>query len=888
MKKLISLILTVILMTGVIPSNSVFAEEVDSLLHEKELLTALGVLNDEALAEDLVLTRGEFCELIYRLFKYESFTTQQMPFRDINDTHPHFASISALYAKGAIKGINTYSVAPDRKITLEEAGIVAVSALGFGIGSDIDVSFFISQITSSDLYQGISASQNDGLTEDMAIKLIYNILFAPIVESQIGKTGIEYTTNKNVTMMNRVHDLYEVKGVMNDNGITNLYGPSTLNENELKINDTEYTKNYSEVEDLLGCSVKAYAQYKDERELGVILYAYMDERKTTVVEISSMDIISATKAEVKYDSDAKTKKIKLNSSADLIYNGIGSKDFTDEKLNPTYGVLKLIDNDGDGSADVVFVTDYKRLIVQSVSSRQSDISISDKFGNDFSAVLSDINCEINVWRNGILGSLNDLKSGMVILIADSGVNRELQIINIYIYAEKHSGLLRGINDEQVFLEDKTIETTPFVDVSATAGYTGNKVACYTDIYGRVIYVEIDTVTLSDTQYGFLYKMSYDDSDETVTIKVLETNNEKKTYILADKVRCNADRMKAVELYNKMSGVDDGVPGQNNEVPGQMIRYALNSDGEISTLDTAMIYEDEKGRADRVMDEMWRDKGYFRKSMAYNQRRFAHNTKGMFEGKGYGHWVECFFTTTVPVLIRPDGANFDIEDARWTTNAYFLTDGDYYCEGFDLNENNSISLMMVYADTSLTVTVRDPFVLVDKIVTELDEDDMPVTKLYGWMSGNYIGFTALKDTAFNYNGSILKRGDIVRLAKNTKNEVEKVEANSLLFRLDKNPEAYFTDGEASYNASEGPSNVAYGYYQRTVGRVTKVYSDYLRVTGQDTRWINVMLRSAANIVVYDSKNSKNPIYKGSVKDLAVGDIVVVHQYFGRLDNIIIYK
>ena len=86
-----------------------------------------------------------------------------MPFRDIDNTHKYFKSISALYARGAVKGITNYSMAPNRKITLGEAGTIAVMALGYDITAQTGVTSFYAQAVDLNLFDDISGGQNDGL-----------------------------------------------------------------------------------------------------------------------------------------------------------------------------------------------------------------------------------------------------------------------------------------------------------------------------------------------------------------------------------------------------------------------------------------------------------------------------------------------------------------------------------------------------------------------------------------------------------------------------------------------------------------------------------------------------------------------------------------------------
>ena len=863
MKKFISILLTVASMSGL--CMTVNADEHQNAPHELGLLNAISFISDEGYSENDVMTRAEFCGMVCKLFKYENYSTSEMSFRDIDSTHPHYNSVSALYAKGAVKGVSKYSMAPNKPITLEEAGIIVVSALGYTDLVESGMTTYTAKASELGIYDGLNVSRATGLTEKMANTMMYNTLFAPIVFYEPYGEAISYSSDEDILMMNEVYDMYETEGVVNENDVTSLFGVSKLQENEIRIDETVYVSKMQEADDLLGYAVKAY-YIENDTDDDTLIYAYPDKRKTNEIEIASEDIENAVKTQIDYDEDNKLKNAKLSKAADVVYNGIGLESYDNTVLNPAYGKLKLVDNDGDDIYDVVFVTKYDFYLVQSAAMSDSEVYIADAKGNTLRIQLDSVECTVNVWLNDNQKDFSEIKSGTGLLAVDSGTVDGIRLIDFYILPEKVSGVLSSANSKNLVIDGKTYEVSPLLDTSALSEYVSKNVSCFIDIYGKAIYITTET---SGT-YGFLLKAYFLEDDETVQVKILETNNEWKKYNLKEKVRCNADSVKASDMLNKITG---------NEV----VRYTVNSDGLISRLDVAMYYEDETGKIDRDRDVTMRKAGYFRKSLHKEFRRYAHNTKGLFDGQGYSRWVDCFFPGTMYVLVRPDSADIKEEQVLFYTGSYFKTDKDYWTEVYDLTEDNYSPLVVVYGDASVTVSDGSELLLVDSIREELDEDDMVAKRLYAWSSGALKPFDGANSTAFEYKGAEVKRGDLFRVAKNFNDEIEYVE-QKLAFRVDANPEAWFSD-KSSAGTLDG---FASHRHQLAIGRVSEVNGDLLRVRVKDNQYINAKLRNEAYYYVYDESNSKQVITKGTRNDIRIGDVVVARLYVGRLDQVFIYK
>ena len=874
MKKTIFCILTVLMLILNLQISFVGAEEAIVKPEEAELLNALSLLDEEGFAENDYFTRAEFCGFLCKLFNFELVSDGSVEFRDIDETHEHFNAVSCLYNMGIIKGLSKYSFAPNRNITAEEAATIIVTALGHSEIADAKNQTMLVTANQLGLFDGISVSGNSNITEEFAKKLMYNTLFAPITRVELSGNKVLYNNDEKL-MMNEIYNLYEVKGIVTEDSTTSLFGESRIKENEVRIDMEIYQNEMENINSLMGYSVYAYVKY-DADGVGTVIYAKENSKDNNVYEFVSDDVLSLNDNYINIECDGRSKKVDLANPIDAIYNGIGIKNFESSMLKPTYGKVKLIDNTGDNKADVAIITEYKSIAVQSVVSSENEFRIYDKYGNHLTADLVAKDCVINVWKNGKTASISDITSGSAVLVVDSGARDKTRLIDVYLYNEKLSGILSGISDTEITLDGQNIPISPYFDRDSVNYYMSKKVSAYVDINGKVSFVTIE----SGGQYGFLYKAIWQDVEEDLLCVIYTTDNELKKYTLPEKLLFNNQSKTDAEIYTALL---DG----NESVEQQVVRFETNDNGEITKLYTAQFRTKADGELDLDYDAELRDKGMFRRSMLLKNRQWVHTVGGMWSKTGQSSWIEVFFSGTVPVLVRPEGEVTSEKDMYWYTQSYFILDNGYLCEGFDLREDNTISAMVVYQNISYGVKKYDNFVVVDEITTEINEDEEVVRMLWGYYKGVLTGFEAANENAFLFEGQEVKRGDVVKLAKDNNNKVDHLQ-EKLRFRVT-SPDSYITNYNDQDSDTSSDLNSAHAARAIPVGKVSKVYGNWLQIEVQNNKHINILLKNATKYIVYDSKQANGyELRVGTKNDMAIGDYIVAGLYYSTTEDIVIYK
>ena len=130
--------------------------------------------------------------------------------------------------------------------------------------------------------------------------------------------------------------------------------------------------------------------------------------------------------------------------------------------------------------------------------------------------------------------------------------------------------------------------------------------------------------------------------------------------------------------------------------------------------------------------------------------------------------------------------------------------------------------------------------------------------------------------------------MVRVAIDFNNKVESIEKNGtneiLRFRVDNNPEKYFTD----YNSTGTINSSAYQYNQTVIGRVSRIYGNYVRVEVKNNQYIHTMFESSSTCLVYDADEAGNPWRKGSKADIALGDVIFIQLRTGKVQDVFVFK
>jgi hypothetical protein len=118
-----------------------------------------------------------------------------------------------------------------------------------------------------------------------------------------------------------VYDIYKVKGVISENGITGLKTtPGGEKADRVKINGVTYFAGNTNACDYIGYNVTAY--YRNDDEIFTVIHVEADETKNKTVTVMSEQIVSYSGNVFKYyDENENQRSLKTTPALSVIYNG---------------------------------------------------------------------------------------------------------------------------------------------------------------------------------------------------------------------------------------------------------------------------------------------------------------------------------------------------------------------------------------------------------------------------------------------------------------------------------------------------------------------------------------------------------------------------------------
>lgn len=561
-RKIISIIMVICLALQVLVT--VNAEGSLSLSSKQNLLLSAFGINTAV--ENGMITKGEFAQMLASVLK-------------LGEKNDYEASIEYLKGRGLI-GDDWFS---GSNLKTEEAYYIVLKTVGYPVENEY------SKIMSFAGYTGISEdiSGESYITRIDSLKLIYNMLYTETLKYV---SDTEFSPSGKSFMADRL-SVYEVKGTVTDDGVNSFDGESVLEEGKIKIDDLEF-QDKTGMTIAFGYKIFGYAYKSDEEN---ILLAADFESYNEELIITDDKLIKFSDMTYTYENESgREKKVKIDSGAVIVYNGITVKttdDFNEEMLNPKsgehMGIVRLLDRGKDGNYDVVFIESYETYIADGVSVENKSIIYKYAQGmlelEDKEYLILD--------ENSAKLTLNDITAGDVLHIGKS-VKGEYYLIRVI--KNTISANVISVSDEEIKLDNG--ETYMFAE-GFSASKSGLNIYCklYFDMFGRVVDI---TAISGEGVYsvGYLYKAKQymdDEGEERVMITlftkeagVIKLNLAEKVKFFAanktDAVKIDDDALILELENNKQVNVSiDNSDLPVNSIYEGIVRYSLDKNGDVN-------------------------------------------------------------------------------------------------------------------------------------------------------------------------------------------------------------------------------------------------------------------------------------------------------------------
>jgi len=558
-KRLFAILLCIVMLSQVVYSVDFYTDS-DS----KSFDLTVGLLDSVNIIElngdtDMAttVTKGEFLKSAVRLFLGGR---QDFSALDYNQ-----------YIELLGVDVDEITVNADNKVTYS----YAVKAIVKGLGYDTLVknNDYYSMAIQIGLVNNVSYKENQFITLEQQIKLFDNALNIKVM--RMIKTG-EYVKSMENTgiLLEEVLKLQKRKGIVTGTHKTPLFGKTVLHEGEIMIGDVIY-QTETDYSDSLGMNVEFYVAL--DKEDNTLVYLYENARKNDLITLDYKELIDYKGNKYTYWNDNNKKEtVELAKPFYTIYNGFAASDLKRADMIPSYGNVKLIDNDKNGLYDVVIITDYIIGKANVVNEKEEVIYVETFDGNE--------KINLSNYDNYELYNHEGSKARYSVINKDDILLIKLSRGNHYAYVGKVGSVINGSLDSysikggiyEIVVDGTAYETTEKSIIDNLE--VGNTYSFYID-NGNVVGM---LQTSGDTEYvtGYLINIALDNMfQDTLDMKIFTEDGVMLITKTATKVKLdNHSGRNAIQVNQALCDASGGFTPQ-------LIRYRLDGEGNVNVIDT---------------------------------------------------------------------------------------------------------------------------------------------------------------------------------------------------------------------------------------------------------------------------------------------------------------
>lgn len=877
MKKIFSVLLCLSLVFSLLTSCMICAYSAEGVSQASavEILDALEMLPED-FNINAKMSRGSFVELLISSMGLDGINQEKaLPFDDVSETDKIYSSLCTAYDLGIISG-NGSGFMPKATVNCNQAIKMVVSALGYGKVADARGGYpigYINIANSMHLSDGLGVSGDDALRGSDAALIIYNALSSPVLEIvSIEGGSVTYSDSDEKSMLEAYHGIERIEGRLSASSGCVLSGDYELGTDQVIIDGTVYKTSGMNCDSFAGYSVYAYYKISD----GKIVAIEKSHDGNEVITVTADDFINFKDGYVYYDVSGKEKKIKVEPTSDISYNGRPVKSANQELFDLNDGEISFIDSDSDGEYESIVISDFENYVVSAVDPSRKIISDLYTSGKVLEIGETD---EIFIDDFGNTMYYEELKKYDVISVWKStdGKNIKMKYSNKEIkgtLTEKgeSGGLYFVVDGEKIkvskgfkaYAENIKLGAKGIFSLDASGKIASFKESNETDSLAYLIQAGVGGSALSRT---FMIRVFTDLGD----ILILNCDTEK--------LKIDGESKTPVEAKEYLS-------------KSQVIRYRTNANGDVVMIDTA-----KKGSGDDDLITMF----HTSYDADYKSVKSLRYSKGgnLFSGKVAVGASTPIFNVPHPETVEDD-KNYYITYANTTyTSATYVS-----FEAYTSEENSFFADALVMYHLSgggASIPSKTPVTVVDDVTEYIDSEGEYVYKLSCYYDGgNYREYIfddaqmlkEIKDSDGNPHN--LKKGDIVRLNVNSNSGVIK-RIDLVYDREDDVLTNGATIGTDEYFVSE--RFIKGTVYEKQNGYISLTQEDVSNLSGELTSGQKEIYRVySSKVLVYDSTLREGTLKAGSTSDVldfksfgsACSKVVIFNVDGGDNCIVVIYK
>ncbi len=745
----------------------------------------------------------------------------------------------------------------NKPLYYDEAVTMLVRMLGYGFHAEEKGGFpsgYLSVASRLGLTDGVTAQAGDRLLDYDAVYLLYNAINCAYVdEKAFTEEGIIYGTSSENTLLYELRKIYRIDGVVDATESVQLRPGLETPEGGVMIDGYVYEAE----EDLsasVGLQVEAYVQ-KQDNGLDKVMLAVGVRNEELVIEDKDIVGVSGDFSVFHYYSNQSEKRVNISPIAKVLYNGQPLTTKTTDKFKPVYGSVRLINNDNVNGYDVIFITSYRTVVVDSVS--KVNRTVKNLFTHNAEHVtlnLDDRDME-NIIRiedqNGAV-SFNDLSYGDVLTVAASELDGRVVVV-----AKKSSETVTGTiesvrtKDEiQVQIGGLTYGVTPDYAAAIAAGdskakplIAGTEYVFHLDANRKIAFADNGTGV---KRYGIVVAKGEEGTfHKTYQMKLYTTDGKFEEYVVAPKIEFDGNR--GIETKNIFASIRSA---QENVL--SVITYEVDKEGQISMIDLPSAYDPDSNDSDGSFNAWENQENAYRYgNLSFDSEAFMEETSLMMK---------------VNTTALQDEMSYSL-----TTRSVLEGDKSYKYSAYAIDEYGFADLFIFLADQTAQnddLQASDLFI-VESIGEALTPEGESVAAMTGMM-GNYDSVTYYCDDNTILAG--IQRGDVLSLSVNMDGYLQEVSVHRSV-----------TDT----NLNANPTTI-HGREALVHGTVEIINASQLRlkINCGEYGLRTIRCHEGMPVFIYDSEDDR--FYRGSLEDVEKGQSFTSKLRGSKPHAIVVYQ
>lgn len=819
-KKLIVFLVTLALAFNTLLSVPIFAQNNEMPTEEIDILRTLEIIPDyyDYNADvSSYATRADFAAAVAKLIGADGYSSEEVYYYDVPETHWAHNEISALTERGIIKGNGERLFYPDEKIEYAAAYKMLLEPMGYGQYAAYAGGYPIGYSTTANR-TGLSNGVVNGqyVTKGDMFRILYNALICNIYDvAAISGDSVEFVVSEDETLLSVYKNIYYAEGYVNGVNSMTLDG-GTIENGKVLIDETVYNTEFV-ASDLIGRHVKFFFRKHSEMDRTVLWIGETgasDVRKFEVDHNASFDNLGYRLTY--YDENDRKQTVDIDRGAIVVYNGSVVVGEYNTFFNKPKYEMTLVRN--DAKDDVVILKSYVNYVVDAIDANASAIY-------DAQTVNAKLVLDSNAYEYmsiKMLGTdeigMSDISLGSILSVYMSENQKYLEV---FVCNSKQTGDVSKIVNAD-YGKKVTINGIEYFvpeNINDAELAVGRYCTIYTDVFGDVAYIEA-----ANPNYfaAYIIDIAVDGIfTQKMKVKMLRQNNKVEVLECAEKFVVDGEayepnRDKCVELKHQLAMIE------------------LNSEGKIRSIDTA--YRNEFSESVNSL-------------MPNVEEVYAnYKTAGVIGSKSVINNSTVLFVVPVDAeLATAEDEDYYIADKANLKNDTKLTYASYKTKervGYE---------QFVVIKGNPTADNTDRPVLVSGIGEVQNDEGETVSCIYGY-SGNEMQTFRLKDQMVSLDG--ISEGDLIRVYRNHIGDIEKCE---MVFDYSETKlVSVNTIDTDDINTINNNYTVTCGYVNDVVDGVVSISKDKGGETGR------VMYTNGIPVLVYDS--SKRDGYNISIGNI----------------------